>query len=168
MTQRHRLTKILCFANKLLQLAVSAFSCFVVSIISKTSMFVNDWYSFFFIQNHSALTQLFYMTMSSSPKPLVHDLTCSEMLQELLLHQAEKQESSQPWQPWLSQPPYLPTSSYATAIWFNCTWTWRTVLWFITLVTSWQLCLLGNSFEYTEFVVIHKLILRISTTGALQ
>ena len=35
-------------------------------------------------------TQLFYMTMSSNLKLLVHDLLFSEMLRELLLHLAEK------------------------------------------------------------------------------
>jgi len=50
-------------------------------------------------------------------KPLVHNLLCSEMLQELYLHQAEQSKiisilhmgtASQPWQPWLSQPPLSP------------------------------------------------------------
>jgi len=36
----------LSFANKLLQFAASAFSCFVVSILLKTPTFVNDWYLF--------------------------------------------------------------------------------------------------------------------------
>jgi len=35
-----------------------------------------------FIQNHSAITQLFYVTTSSSLKPIVHDLLYSEMLRE--------------------------------------------------------------------------------------
>ena len=35
-----------------------------------------------FIQNHSAITQLFYVTMSSSLKPIVHHLLYSEMLRE--------------------------------------------------------------------------------------
>jgi len=43
-----------------------------------------------FIQNHSAITQLFYMMTSSSLKLLVHDFLCSKMLRELLLHRAEK------------------------------------------------------------------------------
>ena len=70
-----------------------------------------------FIQNHSAITQLFYVTTSLSLKLLVHNLLCSEILQvELLLHQAEKSKNfcTLLWQLWLSQPPYLPTSSYAT------------------------------------------------------
>ena len=42
-----------------------------------------------FIQNHSTITQLFYVTTNSNLKLLVHDLLCSEMLRELLLHRAE-------------------------------------------------------------------------------
>ena len=38
-------------------------------------MFVNDWYLFlFFFQNHSAITQLFYVMTSLSLRPLVNDL----------------------------------------------------------------------------------------------
>ena len=42
-----------------------------------------------FIQNHSEITQLFYVMTSSRQKPLVHDLLCSKMLPELL-HRTEK------------------------------------------------------------------------------
>jgi len=45
----------------------------MVSIL-KTLMFVNDWYLFLFFQNHSAITQLFYVMTSSSLRPLVNDL----------------------------------------------------------------------------------------------
>jgi len=72
-----------------------------------------------FIQNHSAITQLFYMT-SSSLKPIVHDLLYSEMLRERNSSPSWKVSQKifstsrgDPASP-SSAPPYLPTSSYAT------------------------------------------------------
>ena len=62
------------FANKLLQFAVFFLDSRYVTLVLVS-----------FTQNHSAITQLFYVT-SLSLKLLVHDLLCSEMLQELLLH----------------------------------------------------------------------------------
>ena len=62
-----------------------------------------------FIQNHSAITQRFYVTMSSSLKPLVHDLLCTKMLRALLPRRAEKSVKNFLGSPGsCSQPPYLP------------------------------------------------------------
>jgi len=68
-----RLTKILCFANKL-QLPVSAFLVSWSVYIIKNSNVCQRLVLVSFIQNHSAITQLFYMMTSLSLKPLVHDL----------------------------------------------------------------------------------------------
>ena len=59
-----------------------AFSWFEASVLLKTPMFSQWLLLVSFIQNHSAITQLFYVTTSSSLKPIVHDLLYSEMVRE--------------------------------------------------------------------------------------
>jgi len=102
-----------------------AFSWFEAGVLLKTPMFLNDCYPFLFIQNHSAITQLFYVT-SSSLKPIVHDLLCSEMLRERNSSPSWKVSQKNfhascgdPTSP-SSVPPYLPTSSYATVVSGGC------------------------------------------------
>jgi len=72
-------------------------------------------------------TQLFYVTTSSSLKPLVHDLLCSKILWELLLHWA----SGDRFTGLTALPPYLLTSSNAPVC-YSCHGN-RTIFLFIKL-----------------------------------
>ena len=81
------------FCQQFFQFTVSAFSCMIWGMYIIENSNVSQWLvPVSLIQNHSAITQLFYVT-SSSLKLLVHNLLHSKMLQELLLHQAEKSKN---------------------------------------------------------------------------
>ena len=100
------------FANKLLLDSRQVY-CWKLRCFSMTA-------TRFFYPESLTITQLFYVTTSSSLKPIVHDLLYSKMLRECNSSPSWKVNQKifcashgDPTSP-SSAPPYLPTSSYTT------------------------------------------------------